>query len=145
MLPSAIKNLPNIESTDDQWILWREALSRYGKKQANMLFLEAWKSRTEKGDWLSSSKANTEKLRDYLEKKGISLEKGALDYAASFMDDMDDFFTSAFNVGKWVGIGGGVLVLLIVLGILYAIMKNPESTGKLIMGYATGGASLLKP
>ncbi|MCR6637444.1 MAG: hypothetical protein NVV82_00180 [Sporocytophaga sp.] len=144
MLPSTIKNLPNVDSTDDQWILWRDALSKYGKKQANMIFLEAWKNRTPQGSWLTSSKANTEKLRDYLEKKGITLEKGALDYTATFMDGVDDYFTSLFKVGKWVGLSAAGLVVLVIITIIYLIVKNPKETVQLAMGYATGGASLLK-
>lgn len=143
MKVDVIKNIPNKDSTDDQWIIWHGALKKFGKKNANLIFLEAWNSRTEKGGILFSSKANTEKLRDYLEKQGISLEKGLADYSASFIDTVDDFFTSAFNIGKYAGIGATVVVLIIIAVILYVIIKNPEATGKLAMAYASGGATTM--
>lgn len=141
MKVDAIKNIPNKDSTDDQWIIWHGALKKFGKKNANLIFLEAWNSRTEKGGIIFSSKANTEKLRDYLEKQGVSLDKGFADYSATFIDGMDDFFTSAFNIGKYAGIGASAVVLIIIAVILYVIIKNPEAAGKLALTYASGGAA----
>lgn len=136
MNPDPVKNIPDINSDDNQWIAWRESLNKFGKQQANLLFLEAWKTRSPDGNWWSSSKANTVKLRDYLESKGISLDKGVLDYSASFMDSVDNFFTSTFKVGKYAGIGITAIVVLIIIVILYSAVKNPQGTKELAMALA---------
>lgn len=137
-----IKNLPDKASRDEEWIAWRESLGIFGKKQANLLFIRAWKKRSDSGNILVSGKANTEKLRDYLEKKGISIDKGLADYTVSFADNVEDFFASAYNIGKYTGIACGAILIIILLGIIYTLFKNPDLILKGATAYATGGASL---
>jgi hypothetical protein len=137
-----IKNLPDRDSLDEEWISWRESLDVFGKKQANLLFIKAWKKRSDKGNFIVSGKANTERLRDYLEKRGIKIEKGIADYTVSFADEVEGFFKSALNMGKYTGIACGVVVLLIIMAVIYTLFKNPDYIVKGAAAYATGGASL---
>lgn len=130
-----IRILPNLSSTDKDWISWHEALNKeFGKKQANTVFLRAWNKRTDKGNAFFSGKANTEELRDYMKKQGVVMEKSFADYPVSYFDFVTDFFNSAFNLGKIGGIVAVVLVIIIVLALVRTVVKNPQ-----ILEKAAGG------
>lgn len=128
MAVDPVKTLPNTNSSGAQWIEWHVALKKaFGKKEANTLFLMAWEKRHAEGNLLTGSKANTVELRNYLEKQGITISgEGALDYASDAWDDTENFFSSAFGVGKTVGIILLVIILVPVAILLINVARNPK-------------------
>lgn len=125
-----VNNIPDTQSTGDQWMLWHKALRKnYGVATANFLFLEAWKARGCSGITCSAS---TQELREYLSDQGITISSGIFEYYVDKMDEMEDFFTSALNVGLYAGIAIVVFILLIVGYIIYKILNNDKLTGAAI-------------
>ena len=115
-----INDIPSRYSTSEQWKLWHEALKKeFGRDRANNLWLEAWSKR---GD----NDANDEELRTYLAKQGVSLEKdwadAAVDFGAGVVGSVGDIFATIRRNMMIMAI----IALVIVVGVLLAVMKNPE-------------------
>lgn len=129
-------NIPSEASTDQQWINWHgSAKSRYGKKTANILFMEAWQKRM-------SSDSNTVALRNYLENQGIKVESGVLNYTADLFDSWSDSITGWFGFSKTIFMVIIIASVLAVIAILYQIAKNPGETARVALAARTGGKSL---
>jgi len=118
------KIIPTRTSSSSAWIEWHKTMkSRYGKKQANILFVKAWDKRAGAG-----TSASTNELREYMRKQGVTLDTSTLesvaDTVSSGLDGIGDFFT----VGKYMVLGVGV-ILVGGLGILvFNLVKNPIKT-----------------
>ena len=122
--------IPTDDSTSSIWIEWHKGLvARYGRAEANITFESAWnKSGTDS--------ANDESLRKYLKSQKYELE-------ANFGDDFWDFVATPYRTSRtifWLTIG---LIVLIVIGMLYAVIKNPQGASKLALAGATGSTAPL--
>jgi hypothetical protein len=137
-----IQTIPDKNSTGAQWIQWHQALKdRYGKKQANSLFLYGWEKRRASGNILTGNIANTQTLREYLEKQGITVSgDGVLDYAADALDNFEDYFGGIFGVGKTVAIVIALLILIPIAFLLINIARNPKLIVDGLSAYSGGGA-----
>ena len=117
---SPITNIPNKSSEGSDWIQWHKTLKdNFGKKQANDLFLKAWRKQG------ATYSANTKELRDYLGKNGIDIEKGVLsaayDAGTGVIDDIGDFLM----IGKYVMYAvAGIAVIGLGMAV-YNLAKNP--------------------
>lgn len=137
-----IQTLPDKNSTGDQWIQWHKALKRrYGKKQANSLFLLAWEKRKGSGNVLTGSSANTQPLREYLSKEGINISgEGVMDYAADALDNFEDVFGGIFGAGKAAAIVIAIVILIPIALLLINVAKNPKLIVDGLNAYSGGGA-----
>lgn len=123
-----LANIPNTESTAQQWIAWHKALLSEGFKltEVNATFSEAWKKR-------GSSNANNSELREYLAKKGYDLD-------ADMWDKTVDFATDPFGIVSelqtFKTVGQSITVVIIVMSlafvgiVLYQLAKNPKLIGQ---------------
>lgn len=119
-------NVPTLNSTDSDWIMWHKALKAdFGKKQANLNFLAAWKLRNNDG-LLISGKANTTELREYLESQGIRVEQGYLSYVTDLADDTMDMFASIMGTAKTSAMIVGIVVLILLIYVIVQIVKRPQ-------------------
>lgn len=128
MSVNALINIPSSTGTDVQWIEWHKALkSRYGKKEANVVFLRAWERR-KNAKAISGSAANTSRLRNYLQDNGIDLSAdGIMAYPSNILDSVTSGFESAFGVGKTIFMIVIIMVLLFAAVFLFNIAKNPAA------------------
>ena len=129
-------NIPNKSSQGSDWKQWHEVLkSNFGKKEANALFLKAWRKQ---GD---TSTANTHELREYLGKTGIDIEKGILSSAYDTGAGVVDNIGSILNVGKYVvyaivfvAVGGAAMII-------YNVAKNPIGAAMAASKFTPAGAA----
>lgn len=115
------KIIPTRTSSSQAWIQWHKAMkSRYGKKQANMLFVKAWDVRAGAG-----TAASTNELREYMKKQGVNIDtttfESVTDSISSGLDGIGDFF----SMGKYFVIGIGVIILGGAGLLVYNLAKNP--------------------
>lgn len=118
-MASTIDNIPHEDSTDNHWIEWHKALkSRYGKSDANLLFLQAWEERGE--DY-----ANTYQLRTYLESQGMEID--GTNIFSGISDGMKNTWGSLNNGFSGIGSAAmiGVVVVIAIIGfVTYTAIKN---------------------
>lgn len=133
--------IPSKASESQKWIVWHKAMkSRYGKKEANILFIKAWEMRGGAG-----SKASTNELREYMSDNGVALDTTAIedvvDTTSRGLDAMGDFFT----MGKYLAIGLGVIVVGGLGMLVFNIARNPIKSAGAAVKYGTpvGRASML--
>lgn len=130
--------IPNKQSGSAAWIQWHKALkNRYGKKQANALFVKAWDLRGGAG-----TKASTVELRDYMKDNDVVLDTTTMediqDITSSGLDVIGDMFT----MGKYFTIAVGVIVVG-GLGILvYNIVKNPIKSASAAANFTPTGRAV---
>jgi len=133
----AFQLLPTTASKDIEWINWmKELSSEFGRDTAVKIFLNLWNKR-------GTSEARTMQLRSFMKDKyNVDLGEGVLDKVADLGGDYFDFVTGIFHTGKTVvAISIGV-TLLAGIGLVYALVKNPNL---LMMATPTGrAASLIK-
>ena len=127
------KIIPTKTSASQSWIEWHRAMrGRYGKKQANILFVKAWELRGGAG-----TSASTNELRQYMADNDVVLDtttmESVTDTAYAGLDSVGDFFT----MGKYVTIALGVIVIGGLGMMVYNIAKQPLKAG--------GEASKLNP
>lgn len=128
MTPATIENIPNRSSQGQEWLQWHKDLkSRYGKKRANSIFIRAWGLRGKE-----NSSANTSQLRDYLKGQGIQLETSTISSLYDAAADVGDFFGDIFVVGKYIGIGLGVILVGGIGMLIFNIAKSPVEVIKSI-------------
>lgn len=122
-----ISSIPQYNSGFEAWINWYDSLKQnFGKKQAKSLWIKAWKIR-------GNSSANTNELRTYMKKQGVSIDKSAWDSAVDTAVSAGDFFGDVAGVGKYVGIGVAVIVVGGLGLAIFNIAKRPaESIGTAI-------------
>jgi hypothetical protein len=130
-----IESIPSKTSSSALWKEFHvELKDNYGKKQANAIFVKAWELR----GGIDAS-ANTNELRTYLEKQGITIDKNGL---ASIVDGITgafDFFDDFLIAGKWIGIG---LVSVVALGVgilVINIAMKPIEAANAAAKLRTGG------
>lgn len=114
MAVDILEYLPNIDSNDNDWIIYFEELKkRYGKSEAKILWNKTWVER-------GTKEANTSELRLFLDKNGIKLEgEGWFDgFIDSWKSDVEDF-QKTFNIISIV-----VVVIAIIIGIVYLKAKS---------------------
>lgn len=137
MKVDVINDIPSRDSASEQWKLWHEALrKRFGRSRANNLWLEAWQRR---GD----DEANDEELRGYLLKQGISLDKDWKDAAVDFGSDVITGVGDVFGSLRRNMMIIAILILVIVAGVIYAAIKNPELLKTAASLHPAGRASKL--
>ncbi len=138
-LLSPVDNIPTRQANGADWTEWHKLLrTRYGKRTANTLFLEAWAKRGCSG---FSCKANTQELREYLSQNGIKVQTDIFEYYADKLDDLDDFFATTFSVAKWTGIGIAVFVMVIIAYVIWKIIGNDKITEGIV---STAGTAVTK-
>lgn len=113
--------IPTRNSSSQSWIQWHKAMkSRYGKKQANFLFVKGWDNRAGAG-----TNASTNELREYMKQNGVTLDSTTLesvtDSVSSGLDSIGDMFT----VGKYLIIGTSVIIVGGLGLLIYNIAKQP--------------------
>ncbi len=113
------KIIPNKSSSAAAWMEWHKALkSRYGKKQANALFVTAWEKR-------GSNAANTMELREYMKDNDVDLGSNTvqdvLDFTSGGIDTIGDMFT----IGKYLTIGVAVIVVGGLGMLIFNLAKQP--------------------
>lgn len=130
-----LTNIPNRKSDGDEWQLWHEALKdNFGKKQANALFIKAWKKQ-------SDTHASTIDLRKYLAKNGINIEKGILESALDTGGDVFDNIGDFMQVGKYV-VYAMVGITVIGLGmIVFNVAKNPIAAAGAAAKFTPAGSA----
>ena len=120
------KMIPNKQSASTSWIEWHKAMkSRYGKKEANALFVKAWDQRGGAG-----TSASTNELREYMKDNDVVLDtttmENVVDTTSAGLDAIGDVFT----VGKYAILAVGVIVIGGLGMLVYNVVKNPERSGK---------------
>jgi len=126
-------NIPGYNAKSDAWIQWHKELkSNFGKKVANSLFLKAWGIR-------GNSSANTNELREYLKKQGITLSGSAWDSIVDAGADIGDFFGDFLSISKYAGIALGVIVIGGIGMIVFNIAKDPVKAIGTAASLRTGG------
>jgi hypothetical protein len=117
---SAISKMPNLGSSDLEWINWFDDLrKRYGRTDYVRIFTSAWKKR-------GGSTANTVKLRKYLGDYKIEIDESIWNKIADLGGDITDSFGSFMKVGKWAGIAVGSILLIGIGVFVFNIAKSPN-------------------
>jgi hypothetical protein len=120
-----VNSIPTYNSTTMAWIEWHKGLKdNFGKKQANSLWLKAWKIR-------GSAKLSTSDLRNYLEKQGLKMDTSAWDKVIDFGDDIGDSIGAAFSAGRIVSISLGVIIIGGLGMLVFNIARKPNETIRL--------------
>lgn len=127
------KNIPTKTSPSQSWIEWHKDMKgRYGKKQANLLFVKAWELRGGAG-----TSASTNELREYMSENDVVLDTSTMesvtDATYAGLDSVGEFFT----MGKYVSIALGVIVIGGLGMLVFNIAKQPFK--------AAGAAANLHP
>lgn len=136
------KIIPNKQSSSQSWIQWHKAMkSRYGKKQANALFVKAWDMRAGTG-----SSASTNELREYMKSNDVVLDTTSFEDVIDTTNTGLDFIGDFFTLGKYMTIGVGVIVVGGLGLLIYNIAKNPIKSASTAANFTPTGraAKLLK-
>lgn len=116
--------IPQSNSAGSKWIIWHKALKKkFGKRQANIIWLKAWEVRGGKG-----TSASTSDLRTYMEENGVNLETTSLEDVADFGVSVGDAFELGFNVYKWLMIALGISVVGGVAILIFNVASKPIET-----------------
>jgi len=132
------KIIPNKQSSSATWIQWHKAMkSRYGKKQANALFVKAWDLRGGAG-----TPASTIELRDYMRSNDVVLDtttfEDVIDTTNAGLDAVGDFFT----MGKYFTIAVGVIVVGGLGLLVYNVVKNPNKSASMAANFTPAGRTM---
>lgn len=130
--------IPNKQSGSAAWIQWHKALkNRYGKKQANALFVKAWDLRGGAG-----TTASTVELREYMKDNDVVLDtttmEDVIDTTNSGLDVIGDIFT----MGKYFTIAVGVIVVGGLGVLVYNIVKNPIKSASAAANFTPTGRAV---
>jgi len=127
------KIVPNQQSSSQSWIQWHKAMkSRYGLKEANLLFVKAWDKRGGAG-----SKGSTNELREYMRDNDVKLDTTGLEDVLDTGSSVLDTIGGAFTAGRYISLAIGVIVLGGAAMLIFNIAKQPIK--------AAGAASNLMP
>ena len=137
-----IINIPRNNSSDSVWITWYNALkSKFGRKKANSLFTANWDAQNGSG-----SDANTTTLRQHLEKEGkLEINTGFAGEIKDKVFDVGNFFGDYITVGKYLGLGLGVILVGGVGLFIYNLAKDPDNAVRIGSAVATRGMSEAVP
>lgn len=136
------KIIPNKQSSSQAWIQWHKALrARYGKKQANALFVKAWDMRAGKG-----TSASTNELREYMKSYGVVLDTTTMEDVVDTTNSGLDFMGDVFTVGKYMTLAVGLIVVGGLGLLVYNIAKQPLKAASTAANFTPTGraAKLLK-
>jgi hypothetical protein len=129
-----INTIPVQSSQSADWVEWHKALKkRFGKLQANQLWLKAWGFR-------GTSKSNTGELRSYMKDNGVTLDTNILGKAMDIKNSIFDTVADTLKVSSGLAIG---IIAISVLGvgfIVYKIASPSDNLTKVVVA----GASLKK-
>ena len=118
------KIIPTRTSSSSAWIEWHKTMkSRYGKKQANILFVKAWDKRAGAG-----TSASTNELREYMKKQEVTLDTSTLESVADTVSSGLDNIGGFFTVGKYFAIGTGIIIVGGLGMLVFNLVKNPNKT-----------------
>jgi len=126
------ENIPTASSKSEHWIQWHKDLKKiFGKKKANSIWVFAWAQRGG-----VNSPANTNTLSKYMESQGVDPQRTTLEEMG---ESVSEFASGVFTFGKWVMIGGLILVSLILIRIIWKLTQNPNATIRTASGLAPTG------
>lgn len=122
----AFKTLPNIKSSDTDWIKWSDVVvNKYGSNLGKQIFLSAWNK-------YGSVAANTYTLRSYIKKNyDLQIDETAWNKVADVGGGISDSVGKIFKVGKitlFIGLG---ITTVVILGMAYTLIKNPTVLTKI--------------
>ena len=105
-MESILLKIPTKASTANDWVVWHRGLkSRFGKKNANLLFLSAFEKRGNIG-------IVNENMQNYFESQGITLDQTTLNNLKGIISDTTDFFSDFAKAGMVTTfVVGGILIL----------------------------------
>lgn len=131
---NVVNSIPSYNAKFEDWIQFHKELqSNFGKRNANSLWIKAWKIR-------GNSSANTNELRTYMEKQGIKFDKSAWDSLVDVGDSVTDAFGTVFQVTKFVGIGLAVIVVGGLGMMIFNLAKSPaKNIGVAAKAFVTKG------
>jgi len=129
-----INSIPVQSSQSADWIEWHKALKkRFGKLQANQLWLKAWGFR-------GTSKSNTGELRSYMKDNGVTLDTNILGKAKDIQNSIFDTVADTLKVSSGLAIG---IIAISVLGVGFIVYKIASPSDNLTR-VVVAGASLKK-
>jgi len=129
-----INTIPVQSSQSADWIEWHKALKkRFGKLQANQLWLKAWGFR-------GTSKSNTGELRSYMKDNGVTLDTNILGKAKDIQNSIFDTVADTLKVSSGLAIG---IIAISVLGVGFIVYKIAVPSDNLTR-VVVAGASLKK-
>lgn len=119
------KNIPQLNSKGDEWVQWHKTLKQnFGKKVSNALWLKAWAKR-------GSSGANTSELRNYMSSQGVTIDSSAWNKVVDAGGSVMDFVGDAFQVGQYVAIGLGVIIVGGLGMVIFNLARRPAQNAGL--------------
>jgi len=122
-LINPVDTIPTKASKGQEWKAWYlELKKRYGKKTANTLFVKAWSKR-------GSDSAITNDLDQELKKNGVNVQRGSLASIQEGAYNVLETVGDVFSMGKYVWIGGMILVGVPVFILLVQVARKPERVG----------------
>lgn len=117
-----VKLIPSQQSTGEAWETWHRSLrKRFGKKNANMIFLKAWEMRGGAG-----TDASTVALRNYMKDQGVTLETTTFEGIQDSVSDIGEYVGSFLRLG----IGFNVVITIaafVGLYVGYRILNKKEN------------------
>jgi hypothetical protein len=129
-----INTIPVQSSQSADWVEWHKALKkRFGKLQANQLWLKAWGFR-------GTSKSNTGELRSYMKDNGVILDTNILGKAKDIQNNIFDTVADTLKVSSGLAIG---IIAISVIGvgfIVYKIVSPSDNLTRVVVA----GTSLKK-
>lgn len=129
-----INSIPVQSSQSADWIEWHKALKkRFGKLQANQLWLKAWGFR-------GTSKSNTGELRSYMKDNGVILDTNILGKAKDIQNSIFDTVADTLKVSSGLAIG---IIAISVIGVGFIVYKIASPSDNLTR-VVVAGASLKK-
>ena len=135
--------IPTCGSDDNTWINFhKEAKKRYGRKDANVLWNKVWEKRAEETGTLTSDRANTERLREYMESQGIQVKGSYVDNVTEAVGDTFSFFGGLGKTMTVITIAVVVVLLVAVFIVIFKSIKDPSYAGKIggaVASARTGG------
>lgn len=113
-------SIPQFNGQSAEWIEWHKNLkARYGKKEANSMWMAYWKYR-------GNSKANTSELRTYMSNNGLKIDSSAWDKVVDLEHNVVDSIGGIFKVSMTTQVIVTGVVLASVGFIIYSVMSKPD-------------------
>ena len=129
-----INSRPVQSSQSADWIQWHKALkSRFGKLEANQLWLKAWGFR-------GTSKSNTGELRSYMKDNGVTLDTNVFGKAKDIQNSVIDTIGGVLKVSTAVTTGIMVLGIVGIGYIIYKVVSPSDNLTRVVVA----GTSLKK-
>ena len=124
--------VPSARWSCDSWIAYYKALKKTtGKSNANVNFVRAWKSFGVSGSGCDRPTS----FYNYFKKEGIDVSSGGLEALWNKTKNSADSFANVMKYVWYFAIG---ITLIVIIGLLWAILKDP---GRVIAAGASRGLS----